>query len=142
MKKWDGVESPSTYIFFALCFYFGLFLLTALTIGQVKVDYSEGPGWSPFSRLPDGCYPDRSAASGAASTDNLLFAYSMGLLAWAIGYVGGTGVMRGLNPWWAIVPSGAALLLNLSYSTPDLWGPFVSIHLLASIGLLVRKSGR
>jgi hypothetical protein len=82
MKKWDGVESPSTYIFSAFCFYFGLFLLTALTIGQVKVDYSEGPGWSPFSRLPDGS-PALSEFTVGTLGFMVLFAVGS-FLVWAI----------------------------------------------------------
>src|SRR5581483_3067722 len=76
-----------------------------------------------------------AAFSGAPSTDNLLFAYAMSLIGWSVGYIGGTGVMRAMNPWWAIVPSGAALLLNLSYAPPHLL-PYVFVHLLASFGLL------
>jgi transglutaminase-like putative cysteine protease len=77
-----------------------------------------------------------NAFSGVASTDNLLFAYSMALLAWSIGWLGGWFVFRRFNPWWAIVFSGSALLLNLSYSPPDLL-PLVFVHLLASFGLLI-----
>ncbi len=77
-----------------------------------------------------------AAASGAPSTDNLLFAFTMGLMAWGIGYTGGIGMMRSLSPWWAIVPSGIALLLNLSYSPPELL-PFLFIHLIAGIALLI-----
>jgi len=54
MRKWNGVDSPSTYIFHVFCFYFGFVLLALSTLGQVKVDYSDGPSWNPYSRLPDG----------------------------------------------------------------------------------------
>lgn len=78
----------------------------------------------------------QAAFSGMASTDNLLFAYTMGLLAWLIGYVGSWGAFRALNPWWTILPSGAALLLNLSYAQPDLL-PLIFLHLGVSFALLV-----
>jgi len=82
MRKWNGVESPSRYIFSAFCFYFGLFLLTALTIGQMKVDYSDGPGWSPFSRLPDG---SPALSEFAVGTLGFTVLAVIGLLlAWAI----------------------------------------------------------
>lgn len=77
-----------------------------------------------------------AAVSGGASTDNLLFACSMALVAWILGYLGSWGAFRLLTPWWAIVPTGAGLLLNLSYSPPDLL-PIVYIHLIASFLLLM-----
>ncbi|HEY3115745.1 MAG TPA: transglutaminase domain-containing protein, partial [Chloroflexota bacterium] len=85
----------------------------------------------------------RAAASGAASTDNLLFAYSMALLAWLFGYLGAWGVFSRLNPWLAIVPPGIALLLNLSYASPELL-PYVFVYLLASFLLMMtlNQAGR
>ena len=77
-----------------------------------------------------------AAYSGAASTDNLLFAYSMALLAWLIGYVAGWSVGRTLTGWWAVVPTAAALLLNLSYSPPEHL-PLIYVHLVASFALLL-----
>lgn len=76
-----------------------------------------------------------AAFSGAASTDNLLFAYSMGLLAWSLGYVAGWSVARRMTPWWALILTGAALLLNLSYAPPDLL-PLLFVYLVASFWLL------
>ena len=76
------------------------------------------------------------AFAGAASTDNLLFAYTMGLIAWMIGFVGAWFAFRKLTPWWVIIPSGAALLLNLSYASQDLlW--LVMVQLVASFLLLI-----
>lgn len=77
-----------------------------------------------------------AAFSGAASTDNLLFAYSMGLLAWLIGFMAAWFAFRHFNPWWAIVPTGGALLLNLSYAQPELL-PLVVVQLLVSFLLLM-----
>jgi len=77
-----------------------------------------------------------AAFSGAASTDNLLFAYTMGLLAWLIGFLGSWFALRMLSPWWAIIPGGGALLLNLSYAQPDLlW--LVMVQLVTSFLLLI-----
>jgi hypothetical protein len=54
VKKWDGVGSPSTYLFHVFCFFVGFAVLAVFTLGRVKVDYSDGPSWNPCSRLPDG----------------------------------------------------------------------------------------
>ena len=54
MKKWDGVGSPSTYLFHVFCVFVGFAVLAVFTLGQVKVDYSDGPSWNPYSWLPDG----------------------------------------------------------------------------------------
>ncbi len=77
-----------------------------------------------------------AAYSGGASTDNLLFAFSMALLAWLLGYMAGWSVARTLTAWWAIVPTGAALLLNLSYAPPEHL-PLLFVHLVTSFALLV-----
>ena len=44
----------STYFFWVFCFYVGLGVVTLLFLGQFEVDDREGPGWSPFSKMPDG----------------------------------------------------------------------------------------
>ncbi|HEY3117540.1 MAG TPA: transglutaminase domain-containing protein, partial [Chloroflexota bacterium] len=77
-----------------------------------------------------------AAISGGASTDNLLFAFSMALLAWVLGYLATWSAFRWLVPWLAIVPTASALLLNLSYSPPDLL-PLLYVYLLATFLLLM-----
>lgn len=47
-------ERVSTYFFWVFCFYIGLGVLTLLCLGQFEVDAREGPGWSPFSKMPNG----------------------------------------------------------------------------------------
>jgi hypothetical protein len=54
MRKWNGIGSPTTYLFNLFCFGIGFVVLMVLCVGQVGVDYSEGPGWNPLSRLPNG----------------------------------------------------------------------------------------
>jgi transglutaminase-like putative cysteine protease len=76
------------------------------------------------------------AVSGGASSDTLLFALTMSLLAWFLGYSTGWFVFRERAPWWAIVPNGAAVLINLSYAPPELL-PFLVVYLLAALLLLV-----
>ncbi|HEY7063274.1 MAG TPA: transglutaminaseTgpA domain-containing protein [Chloroflexota bacterium] len=76
------------------------------------------------------------AVSGGASSDTLLFSLTMSLLAWFLGYSTGWFVFRERAPWWAILPNGAAVLINLSYAPPELL-PFLVVFLLASLLLLV-----
>ena len=117
------------------------FLLVAIGVIAVSILYASFlPMTSPVERIE--IFARRvfdwlgAAFSGAAGTDNLLFAYTMGLLAWSLGMIAGTATFRYLNAWWAIIPTGAALLLNLSYAPPELL-PLVFIHLVASFMLLV-----
>ena len=51
--KYRG-EHISTYFFWVLCFYIGLAVLTLFFLGQFEVDDREGPGWSPFAKMPSG----------------------------------------------------------------------------------------
>jgi hypothetical protein len=52
--KWNGMTRPSTYILSLVFFFVGFALISAVSLGQIKYDDSEGPGWNPVSRLPDG----------------------------------------------------------------------------------------
>src|SRR5581483_3631922 len=76
------------------------------------------------------------AVTGGASSDTLLFSLTMSLLAWFLGYSTGLFVFRERAPWWAILPNGAAVLINLSYAPPELL-PFLVVYLLAALLLLV-----
>ncbi len=81
MLKYDGVRSPANYFFHVVCFFIGWGALALFTLNRVKVDHSEGPGWSPFSRLPDGS-PALSEYAVASLGFGVLFA-GLGL-AWLI----------------------------------------------------------
>ncbi|HEY8478112.1 MAG TPA: transglutaminase domain-containing protein [Chloroflexota bacterium] len=61
-----------------------------------------------------------AARSGAANSDALLFAVAMALLAWMLGFAGAATLRRYGSPWGAVLGSGVALLVNLSYSTLNL----------------------
>ena len=76
------------------------------------------------------------AVSGGASSDTLVFSLTMCLLAWFLGYSTGWFVFRERAPWWAILPCGSAILINLSYAPPELL-PFLVVYLLAALLLLV-----
>lgn len=54
MKKWNGVGSPSTYIFWLVCFCIGFAVLKLLSLCLLQVYDRDGPGLNPFSKTPDG----------------------------------------------------------------------------------------
>ena len=54
VPRWNGVTRPSVYIFSLICFVVGFAVMTVVTLGQVKYDDREGPGWNPVTKLPDG----------------------------------------------------------------------------------------
>ncbi len=54
VPKWNGSMQPSTYIFSLVCFFVGFAAITAVSLGRIKHDDREGPGWNPISRMPDG----------------------------------------------------------------------------------------
>jgi hypothetical protein len=53
LPRWDGTR-PSTYLFSLVCFIVGYGVITVLSLGQIKYDDGEGPGWNPVTKLPDG----------------------------------------------------------------------------------------
>ncbi len=77
-----------------------------------------------------------AAVNGGASSDTLLFALTMSLLAWFLGYASGWFAFRERAPWWAILPNGCAILINLSYAPPELL-PFLVVFLLTALLLLI-----
>jgi hypothetical protein len=54
LPRWNGVTRPSVYVFSLVCFVVGYAAVTAVSLGQIKCDDREGPGWNPISRMPDG----------------------------------------------------------------------------------------
>ena len=50
----DNGAQPSTYLFTVLCFCVGVAFLTAISFGRIRVDDRDGPGFNPFTRMPDG----------------------------------------------------------------------------------------
>lgn len=76
---------------------------------------------------------------GGIGTDNFAFLCVMCAMSWLIGYVGGWSVFRHHQPWGAILPAGAALLINLFYAPPQS-GVYLVLFLLAALLLLVRTT--
>jgi len=52
MPKYNG-GSASTYLFGLVCFYIGLAVVTAVSLGLMTCDEREGAGFNPFTRMPD-----------------------------------------------------------------------------------------
>lgn len=57
-----------------------------------------------------------AAAEDGASTDGVLFLLFLAALAWLIGYVSAWSVYRYRTAWLAVVSTGAALVVTLSYA--------------------------
>ncbi len=53
LPRWNGV-SPSTYLFWLVCFIVGYVMMAALSLGRVTYDDRDGPGWNPISKMADG----------------------------------------------------------------------------------------
>lgn len=54
LPKWNGATNPGVFAFTLVCFVAGYAAMTALSLGRVKYDDRDGPGWNPITRLPDG----------------------------------------------------------------------------------------
>jgi hypothetical protein len=50
----DNSVQPSTYIFKVVCLFVGMAFLTVVSLGRIVVDDRDGPGFNPFTRMPDG----------------------------------------------------------------------------------------
>lgn len=76
---------------------------------------------------------------GGIGSDAFVFVVLACAVAWLIGYGAAWSVFRLHQPWGAILPAGALLLLNLFYAPPQS-GLFLMIFLLAALLLLVRTT--
>ncbi len=78
-----------------------------------------------------------AVSSGGQGTDALLFAMLLCVMAFLVGYIASWSVFAKHEPWGAIIPAGAALLLNQFYAPPQS-GILLMLFLLAGMLLLVR----
>jgi transglutaminase-like putative cysteine protease len=119
---------------------FGLLLGTLLGIEIVTWVYIQtAPGGATGERVSwlgsrIGDWFD-TVGGGGVSNDPLVFALAMAGLAWVLGLITAWLVFRDDAPWLAIVLSGAALLMNLSYASTALVG-YVGWFALAACLLL------
>lgn len=77
-------------------------------------------------------------ASGGSASDNLIFVMQLTALIWLIAYTAAWFVYRRRQVWGALVPSGAALLLNLFYAAPADF--YLGVFVLSALLLLIRTN--
>jgi transglutaminase-like putative cysteine protease len=77
-------------------------------------------------------------AGGGSASDNLIFVIQLTWLMWLLAYTAAWFVYRRHQVWGALVPSGAALLLNLFYAGQTDF--YLGIYLLSALLLLVRTN--
>ncbi|MDP9352680.1 MAG: hypothetical protein M3P51_14225, partial [Chloroflexota bacterium] len=58
----------------------------------------------------------RVVIEGGASYDQLLFVFTMGAIVWFLAYNGAWFVLRYGWVWWALLPTGLVMLVNLGYA--------------------------
>lgn len=75
-------------------------------------------------------------AAGGTSYDELLFVLTMAGMVWFLAYNDAWFVLRYNWSWWAILPTGLVLLVNLGYAPRPDYRPF-ALYLLAALLLLV-----
>lgn len=75
--------------------------------------------------------------SGGQSSDPLIFVLFISGLLWVISYVAVWCTFRSQHIWWATLPAGLTLLVNLYYGPPDLGGYLVG-YLFCALMLIVR----
>jgi len=79
----------------------------------------------------------RSPGEAEPWLTNFLFAGNLAALTWLLGYSSAWFVFRRHWVWGAVIPSGAAGLLNIYYSPPKLAGYFI-LYCLSALLLIVR----
>src|SRR5947209_4584542 len=69
--------------------------------------------------------------------DLLVFILSLAVVSWVLSYSSAYFVFRSRQLWWALVPNGVALLINVSYSSVSLVS-YVIIYMFAALLLMIR----
>lgn len=71
------------------------------------------------------------------SDDLVVFVLSLAVVAWVLAYSSAYFVFRSRQLWWALVPNGVALLINLSYSPINLNG-YIVVFMFSALLLMIR----
>lgn len=71
------------------------------------------------------------------SDDLVVFVLSLAVVAWVLAYSSAYFVFRSRQLWWALVPNGVALLINLSYSPVNLNG-YIIVFMFSALLLMIR----
>jgi transglutaminase-like putative cysteine protease len=71
------------------------------------------------------------------SDDLVVFILSLAVVTWVLAYSSAYFVFKARQLWWALVPNGVALLINLSYSLVNLqW--YMIVFLISALLLMIR----
>jgi transglutaminase-like putative cysteine protease len=79
----------------------------------------------------------RAALDQEMSDDLLVFILSLAVVAWVLAYSSAYFVFKSRQLWWALVPNGVALLINLSYSPVSL-NSYIIIFMFSALLLMIR----
>ncbi len=71
------------------------------------------------------------------SDDLVVFVLSLAVVTWVLAYSSAYFVFRSRQLWWALVPNGVALLINLSYSPANL-NAYIVVFMLSALLLMIR----
>ena len=71
------------------------------------------------------------------SDDLVVFVLSLAVVTWVLAYSSTYFVFRSRQLWWALVPNGVALLINLSYSPTNLNG-YIVVFMFSALLLMIR----
>ncbi|MDQ5823366.1 MAG: DUF3488 and transglutaminase-like domain-containing protein [Chloroflexota bacterium] len=71
------------------------------------------------------------------SDDLVVFVLSLAVVAWVLAYSSAYFVFRSRQLWWALVPNGVALLINLSYTPINLNG-YIVVFMFSALLLMIR----
>ncbi len=72
------------------------------------------------------------------SDDLVVFVLSLGVVSWVLAYSSAYFVFRSRQLWWALVPNGVALLINLSYSSSGRLNGYIVVFMLSALLLMIR----
>jgi transglutaminase-like putative cysteine protease len=79
-----------------------------------------------------------AVASGDVSDDIWMFVLSIAGLSFLLAYSSAWFLLRSRWLWWALIPSGIALAVNLSYATTPGLNVFFVLYLITALLLMVR----
>ncbi|HMA32878.1 MAG TPA: DUF3488 and transglutaminase-like domain-containing protein [Chloroflexia bacterium] len=79
----------------------------------------------------------QAVTGGGLSDDLPLFVLSLAILTWLLAYASTWFIFRSRWLWWALVPNGIALVINISYSAASLGWYFI-LFMLTALLLMVR----
>ncbi|MSP13230.1 MAG: DUF4129 domain-containing protein [Chloroflexi bacterium] len=84
----------------------------------------------------------RVATGQGSSYDNAIFIMQMGLLVWLVSYLSAWFLFRGKQVWWAVVPTGLTMLINIYYYNegPVNMYPYALLFAVAALLMVVRAT--